>query len=165
MTIIRHKTVGDDGPAPRGLHERLEVLEAAEAARGALARYAQAIDAQDLAAFSALLARDVELEIGGDTIRGRVGVVDFLRDAFASDRSQKSHFVTNVKTRWVGDGLVNVEAYFLWTAGESARSVIGWGTYANQVRMAGGEGLFTRIAIGIRHMGDLGDGWPMGSDG
>ena len=140
----------------------MEILEAAEAARGLLARYADAVDAQDLSLLTSVLDRDVQLSVGGNTFAGRPAVTDFFKSAFADDPARKSHFVTNVRTAWLGEGRVAVDCYFLWTAGEVERSIIGWGTYSDEVKISDGGASFARIAIDIRHMGELGDGWATG---
>lgn len=162
MTIIRHRSRGRNSPRPTSLEARLEALEAAEAARGLLARYADAVDSQDPNLLTSLLHRDVQLSIGDTTVSGRPAVTDFFKSAFADDPARKSHFVTNVRTTWLGEGRVAIDSYFLWTAGGPEQSIIGWGTYSNEVLVAEGPSSFLRIEIDIRHVGELADGWTVG---
>lgn len=164
MAILRHTDGSHPNLANKGIEGRLAALEGAEVARVILADYAAAVDAQDLAAVSSLLDRGVVLSIGEMTVGGYENVVEFFRSAFADDPSRKSHFVTNMEPRWLGSGDVHIDAYFLWTAGEESKSIIGWGTYSNEVKVNEGVGKFTKIEITIRHMGEIGEGWTFGSE-
>ena len=164
MAIFRHTDGSRTSLANGGIEERLAAVEGAESARIILARYAAAVDDQDLGAVSSLLDHAVVLSIGEITVDGYKNVVDFLRSAFADDPSRKSHFVTNMVPRWLGDGNVHIDAYFMWTAGEESKSLIGWGTYSNRVKVKDGTGKFTKIEIAIRHMGEIGEGWKFDSE-
>ena len=164
MTIIRHRTGGGSASRPATVEERLRALEAAESVRGMLARYAEAVDRKDVEGLAGLLDRGVELQIGDQVTRNRESVIEFFEGAFRADPAEKSHFVTNVKTQWLGNGSIKAHAYFLWTAGEENRSVIGWGTYEMHAK-GQDRPLFTRIVIDIRHMGAIGDGWATGPGG
>ena len=164
MVILRHTDAGPGSPATEPIEERLAAVEGAEAARIVLARYADAVDAQDLGAASALLDRAMVLSIGDLTVDGFDDVVEFLRGAFADDPSRKSHFVTNMAPRWLGDGNVHIDAYFLWTGGAESQSIIGWGTYSARVKVRDGVGQLTKLEIAIRHMGDIREGWMFGTE-
>jgi ketosteroid isomerase-like protein len=94
------------------LEERLDRLEAIEAARETLARYADACDAQDVDGVVNLFAPDGLLDVPGQSYRGTDEIRAFYRQAWDTDPSQKSHFITNVKTRWLGAGRVAVDCYF-----------------------------------------------------
>ena len=130
--------------------ERLDRLETIEAARELLARYADACDAQDLEGVVSLFAPDCALDVPDQTYRGTDEVRGFYRQAWEADPSQKSHFITNVKTRWLGSGRVAVDCYFLYTAAGDATSVLGWGEYTDVVSTATGLACFERKAITIR---------------
>lgn len=164
MAILRQTGGGRPNQVNKGIEERLAALEGAEVARSLLAKYAAAVDAQDLRAVSSLLNRAVTLSAGEMTVEGYEDVVDFFRSAFADDPSQKSHFVTNMTPRWLGGGTLNIDAYFLWTAGEESKSIIGWGTYSMQLTVRDGTGKFTKIGLTIRHMGEIGEGWKLTSE-
>jgi hypothetical protein len=141
------------------VEQRLLALETAEAARTTLARYADAVDAQSVSGIEELLAPDVVLDVGA-VFEGRAAVTEFFRKAFADDPSDKSHFITNVRVSSVGTGRAKVDAYFLYTAAADTTSIIGWGTYAHEVAVAPeGEGLFTRMSLGIRRSVDVRNGW------
>jgi hypothetical protein len=164
MAILRQTGDSRTNQANQGIEERLAALEGAEAARNLLAKYAAAVDAQDLKAISSLLDRTVALSAGEMTVEGYENVVDFFKSAFATDPSEKSHFVTNMTPRWLGDSTVSIDAYFLWTAGEQSKSIIGWGTYSTRVKVKDGVGKFTKIVLTIRHMGEIGEGWKLTSE-
>jgi uncharacterized protein (TIGR02246 family) len=132
------------------LEERLDRLETIEAAREVLARYADACDAQDLDAVVGLFAPDAVLDIPGQPYQGTDEVRAFYQQAWEADPSQKSHFITNVKTRWLGPGRVAVDCYFLYTAAGDATSVLGWGEYQDVVSTAAGPASFERKSIKIR---------------
>jgi ketosteroid isomerase-like protein len=142
------------------VEERLAALEGAEEARRALARYADAVDAQDLAALDRLLADGVVLDVG-ESIEGRTAVRAFFEKAFADDPTEKSHFITNVQTKWMGDGRTMVSAYFLFTAADDTQSIIGWGTYENEIVVDQGPGVFSRIGLRIRRTADVREGWTL----
>jgi uncharacterized protein (TIGR02246 family) len=135
--------------------ERLDRLETIEAAREILARYADACDAQDVEAVVSLFAPDCALDVPDQTYRGTDEVRAFYRQAWDTDPSQKSHFITNVKTRWLGSSRVAVDCYFLYTAAGDVTSVLGWGEYQDVVSTAGGPARFERKAIKIRRAWEL----------
>ncbi len=157
--IIRYRMANGAVPTPVGTVDRLAALEAAEGVRGLLAAYATSVDRQDVDRIDSLLSREVTLSVADIQLTGRESVVGFYRDAFRADPAPKTHFITNVATRWLGDGLIEADSYFLWTASEEQRSVIGWGTYHVRARVADGHAQFERIDIEIRHAGDIGEGW------
>ena len=70
MTIFRHTDGSRISLANGGIEERLAALEGAETARIILAKYATAVDGQDLGAVSSLLDRAVVLSIGEMTVDG-----------------------------------------------------------------------------------------------
>jgi uncharacterized protein (TIGR02246 family) len=141
------------------LAERVRRLEAIEAARAALARYAAACDAQDIEAIAKLFSADATLAVPGREHHGRDEVVAFYLQAWQADPSAKSHFITNVEASWLGDDRVEVASYFLYTAAGDATSVIGWGEYRDVVSNAGADPVFERKSIAIRRAVDVRDGW------
>jgi len=151
---------GARSAASATVEERLAALEACEAARSLMARYADVVDDQDLSALGELLADEVVVDVGM-RIEGREAVLGFFGQAFAADPTKKSHFITNLKTRSLGDGRVGVDAYFLYTAADDVQSIIGWGTYADEVVVRGGVAHFTRIALAIRRSVDVRKGWTI----
>ena len=164
MAVLRHTHGQQKSLQNQGVEARLEALEGAEAARIILAKYAAAVDAQDLKAVSALLDQEVTLSAGEMSVEGYENVVQFFQSAFDNDPSLKSHFVTNIEPSWIGQGQLNVDACFLWTGGTDSQSIIGWGTYSNRVSVKNGDAKFTAITLTISHMGEIGEGWTIGSE-
>lgn len=149
---------GEELNAP-SLEERVRQLEAAEAGRSALARYAAACDAQDLERIAVLFAADATLEVPGGEYRGLDEILAFYRRTWHEDPTAKSHFITNIETSWLGDDRVAVGSYFLYTAAGDATSVIGWGEYRDIVHCSVADGRVERKSISIRRAVDVRDGW------
>jgi SnoaL-like domain len=145
------------GPtAPRSIEERLTRLEAMEAARNLVPRYPVACDATDVEALATLFTEDAVLEVPGTAYVGRDEVIRFYREAFALESVTKSHFITNMRATWLGNGHVGIESYFLYTAVGDSTSEIGWGVYGDEIAVRGEEALFCRKSIAIRGTFDVG---------
>jgi uncharacterized protein (TIGR02246 family) len=136
--------------ADLSIEERLDRLETIEAARELLARYADACDVQDVEGVVNLFAPDGVLDVPGEPHSGSDAIRAFYRHAWEADSSQKSHFITNVKARWLGPGRVVVDSYFLYTAAGDATNVLGWGEYQDVVSTVTGQASFERKSIQIR---------------
>jgi uncharacterized protein (TIGR02246 family) len=160
-TVSEETVSEEEEEAPMTLEERLDRLESIEAARGVLASYADACDAQDLSALAELFADGCELEVPGQVYRGQSAVVAFFRQAFVDDPSRKTHFITNVKTEWLATGRVAVDSYFLYTAAGDTSSVLGWGEYHDVVTTAEKDPAFARKSITIRRAVDVREGWAL----
>lgn len=145
------------------LAERLNALEAGEAARTALAGYARAVDAQSVEGVRALLADDVVLDVGA-AFEGADAVTEFFRRAFADDPADKAHFITNIDVRWLGGGRASVDTYFMWTAADRQTSILGWGTYAHEVVVRDGVARFSKMSLAVRRMADVREGWATGTE-
>lgn len=141
--------------------ERIEALETAEAARALMARYAEAIDAQDIDKFAALLDDDVVLDVG-DKVEGAAAVKEFFEGAFKADPATKSHFITNVEVDWLGGGRASLKTYFLWTAADLDVSTLGWGTYDHEIVIKDGRALYSKMSLSIRRQADSRVGWATG---
>ncbi|WP_433474224.1 nuclear transport factor 2 family protein [Spirillospora sp. CA-142024] len=137
---------------------RLRRLEDMEAARNHLHRYAATLDAPTPEAVAALFTEDGVLRTRLGEFAGREAIAGFYRDRLGADPSEKRHFIVSPSTTWAGPGVVEIASYFLFTA-RGDGSVIGWGTYADRLRVEGEAALFTDKTIEI-HMGtDLAKGW------
>jgi uncharacterized protein (TIGR02246 family) len=125
---------------------RLELLEAAEAARSLFAQYATAVDARDVVATMALFAADAELVRPGEVFSGHDSIAAFYTNAFARAPLRR-HFVTNI---WLSrnDGIMlDVEAYFLFLDPPEHERLGGHGRYSATVRIGEGSGRFARLRI------------------
>lgn len=156
---------GRTAAVPAEILARLQALEDAEAARNHLHAYAAALDAPTPASVAALFAPDGVLHVGADAHRGRDAVAEFYRARIAADPSEKRHFITSPHTRALGPGLVEVASYFLWTARADARSVLGWGTYLDEVQVVDGVARFAAKTITPHLVTDLAAGWPAALSG
>ncbi len=143
------------------LTERVEQLEAMEAARRLLARYARACDGQDLEGVVSLFHDEAEVEVPGRTWKGQDGVRECYRAAWEADPSRKSHFITNVECTGYEAGRVSVEASFLYTAAGVNSSVLGWGQYRDEVNTSGPDIVFTRKWMNVSRAGDIRQGWSL----
>lgn len=149
-----------DHTDPDGLARRVARLEDCESARNLLHAYAESLDTPVPDAVGALFTEDGSLTVPSGTWHGRSGVADFYRDRFAADPSDKRHFITSPRTTWLAPGLVEVASYFVFTGRAPERSVIGWGTYLDRIRVEGGTAWFESKTI-TPHVGtDLDAGWP-----
>jgi hypothetical protein len=139
---------------------RLLALEAAEAARGLLSRYADACDAADIHALAELFAPDAQFEGFGLTCDGKDAVLDFFRESWVADPTKKSHFVTNVRTNWLGDGVIAGDATFLFLGSGDDTSVVGWGNYRCRIRVQNRKALITYMFMSVTRIADVREGWP-----
>jgi uncharacterized protein (TIGR02246 family) len=154
--------MANDTAQATSVEQRLKALEAAEAARTILARYAKAVDAQSVEGIRELLADDVVLDVG-QAVEGADAVTEFFAKAFKDDPAEKSHFITNIDVRRLGDDHASVETYFLWTAADDTTSLLGWGTYAHEVVIQDGTARFSKMSLAIRRMADVREGWMTGA--
>jgi predicted SnoaL-like aldol condensation-catalyzing enzyme len=154
--------MANDTAQATSVEQRLKALEAGEAARTILARYAKAVDAQSVEGIRELLADDVVLDVG-HAVEGADAVTEFFAKAFKDDPAEKSHFITNIDVRRLDDDRASVETYFLWTAADDTTSLLGWGTYAHEVVVQDGTARFSKMSLAIRRMADVREGWMTGA--
>lgn len=141
------------------LERRLFRLEAAEAARSLLARYARACDRRDLPAVTALFSTDGSVEAGGRTWTGAEQISDFFRDSWSGDPSDKTHFIVNMQSGEAPAGAVAVHATFMYTAAGDTSSVLGWGEYRDVVDLSGPAPVFRSKHMEVTWAGDIRRGW------
>ncbi len=148
-------------PDAEALLARLRRLEDVEAARGLLASYARACDAQDLEAVVSLFGPDAQVAVPGASWQGREGVRQFYSEAWAADPSRKSHFVANVRAVSHQVDSVTVDSYFMYTAAGDRSSVLGWGEYRDEIDTSGPQPLFTRKEMSVTRAADVREGWAL----
>ena len=141
------------------LTSRLRQLEAAEAVRRLLARYGAACDRCDLEAVVALFSEDGCVEAGGRTWVGRECVRTFFSDAWATDRSKKTHFIVNVVAGELAGARLDVRSTFLYTGAGAKLSVLGWGEYHDVVDVSQPEAAFQLKGVDLKWAGDVRSGW------
>jgi hypothetical protein len=152
-------------PSLEALLERVRRLEEIETARNLLHRYAETLDQPTPETVAALFTPDGALHTRlGDCV-GREQITTFFRDRLATDRSEKRHFIVSPRTTWLGPGRVAIAAYFLFTGRGDDRSILGWGTYDDVVRIVDGEALFEDKTIELHVGTDLQAGWPSDRSG
>lgn len=144
----------------RDLLDRVARLEEAELARNLLHAYAQVLDDPTPEAVAALFTPDGVLSVPLGDFSGRAAVAGFYRDRIGPGTSEKRHFISNVRTRPQGPGLVEVASYFVFTGRETDASQIGWGTYLDVVAVTDGVALFRHKTITPHVSTDLSRGWP-----
>ena len=137
---------------------RLDRLELAEEARSLAARYARACDARDLDELESVFAPDAVLETPHRALTGRDAVLGFYRDALKPEVTQR-HFLTNQQVEHVAPGVVRLRSYFLYTSAGDATSVLGWGTYVDDVERRDGGAVVVRKAIEVLSSNDVRTGW------
>lgn len=138
---------------------RLRRLEHAEAARNLLHAYASELDDPTPEAVADLFTVDGVLEVPAGTFSGRAEIADFYRSRFDPATGTKRHFHTNVRTRHVADGVVEVASYFVFTGRPADASTIGWGQYVDRVRVVDGDARFEHKRIVPDVNTDLAAGW------
>jgi hypothetical protein len=141
------------------LERRLRRLEQIERARGFMLTYAETVDEPDPGTVADLFREDAVLTTSRGVARGRAEIRDFFTAAFAADRSQKRHFLVNLRATWLEDGLVRLESYFHFVGRLPEASTLGWGRYDDTVDVSGGRPCFTAKTIVLDLRTDLTQGW------
>ncbi len=126
-----------------------------------LARYAFALDQQDLEALGAVLTEDATwaFKIAGETdlgpVAGRAAILAFVRDAMDAETDQRRHNLVNVAFHSANADTAQVHAYLMLTsnAGGSANAggiggVVATGFYTFGLERAGGEWRIAELFLG-----------------
>lgn len=142
------------------LLRRVRKLEEVEAARNHLHAYSRTLDAPTPDTAAALFTEDAVLRTRLGTFTGREEIAAFYRDRLQADPSEKRHFLVTPRTTWIEPGLVEIASYFVFTARAQERSVLGWGTYTDLVRVADDCALISDKTISLHVGTDLATGWP-----
>lgn len=144
------------------LAERVSRLEDAEAARNLLHRYAAVLDDPTPEAVAALFTPAGVLSVPAGDFTGREEIAGFYRTRVGPGWAEKRHFITNIHTRSLGGGVVEIASYFLFTSREDAASGFGWGTYDDVIEVHGEDARFVHKTITPHVFTDLDRGWPAG---
>jgi len=146
------------------LEARLEKVESIQAALGALRAYVDAVDAVNLDALAQVFTDDAVLDIpdAKATFTGVDDVVqNFYKNAFIQDPTVKRHFIVNSKPEWVSPGVVRIPSYFIFVSSGPDQSMLGWGTYLDEVRITDGVARLQRKQIIVTRDSDVRTGWPL----
>jgi hypothetical protein len=157
-TEIGARTVTTDADVA-ALLRRVQRLEEMETARNHFHRYAATLDSPTPESVAALFTENGALRTRLGDFVGRTAIAEFYRDRLTADPSEKRHFVVNPHTTWLEPGLVEIASYFIFTGRGDQRSVIGWGTYLDRIRVQGDSALFEHKTIVIDVGTDLAHGW------
>jgi hypothetical protein len=143
------------------LRGRLARLEDLESARGLLHTYATVLDEPREETVTALFAEDGVLTNARGTFRGRDEIAKGFRLSWDADPSRKRHLVGTPRLTWVGPGVVESQAAFLFV-GRGDESIIGWGEYDDRILVDGDRALFLAKTITTHLKTDLATGWAAG---
>lgn len=139
---------------------RLRRLEDCAAATGLMHRYAAALDNPVPEFVAGLFTADGVLRTGRGEHKGRGAIADFYRSVPTFDPTEKRHFIALPKVTWIGEGVVEIEAYFTYIGRGDDASTLGWGLYRDTIVVDAGAALFGSKEIDVHFGGDLNQGWP-----
>jgi hypothetical protein len=146
------------------LEARLEKVQSIQAALGVLRGYVDAVDAMNLDALAQVFTNDAVVEIP-DAKATFTGIHDvmqnFFKNAWIQDPTVKRHFIMNSMPEWVSPGVVRVPSYFIFMSSGPDQSMLGWGTYLDEIRITDGVGQFQRKQIIVTKNSDIRTGWPL----
>jgi ketosteroid isomerase-like protein len=120
-----------------------------------LARYAFALDQQDLEALKAVLTEDATwaFKIAGESdigpIVGREAILEFVRDAMDAETDQRRHNLVNVVFHRADADTALVRAYLMLTSNAGGNAgVVATGVYSFRLEHAGGEWRVAELFLG-----------------
>jgi ketosteroid isomerase-like protein len=121
------------------------------------ARYASALDQQDLVALEGVLTEDATwaFTVAGEGDRGpfagRAAILDFVRGAMAAQTDQRRHNLVNTYVQAADAGTAVVRAYLMLTSNAGGSpSVVATGSYTFGLeRGAEGEWRIAKLFLGL----------------
>ncbi|MER8155634.1 nuclear transport factor 2 family protein [Streptomyces sp. NPDC094472] len=120
-----------------------------------LARYAFALDQQDLEALGAVLTEDATwaFKIAGESglgpVVGRAAILAFVRDAMDAETDQRRHNLVNVVFHRADAETALVHAYLMLTSNAGGGGgVVATGFYTFGLECAGGEWRIAELFLG-----------------
>lgn len=125
------------------LAARLERLEAMEAARDTLFRYAQGADTRDWALLGSAFAPDAVMEMPDTEIHGREAIVAALRGMLPPEFVTR-HLIVNPQATCTAPGQVTITSTVYYLHEGRGFEASGWGTYVDEIVVVDGEGRITR---------------------
>ena len=136
-------------------------METAEEARGLIATYAAAIDAQDPDALSRIFAPEIVLGAGERSLRGLDDVLGFYTGYWSTHPVERRHFVTNVSFTELSPTSTVANSYFLFVSTDGTTPMIGWGTYRDTFERQNGALRITAKEITVDLDVDVRTGWAV----
>lgn len=131
---------------------RLENLETAEAAREAVYRYVEGLDARDWALVESSLDGDAVMATPEGDLVGRAAIVDSLRVALAAG-FVPCHQITNARVEVTGPGRATVTSKIQYVLDGGGADAVGWGEYRDEVQVVDGLGRIVRKGFTpVRHL-------------
>jgi hypothetical protein len=126
--------------------ERLDRLEAVQAAHALLLDYADALDDADVARLASLfLVNGLCVTQEGER-RGPDEIAAFYSGVLASSLVGKRHFVTNSRVSWREERSANIVANFLFME-PGASTPAAWGIYRGVVVVDGDQAKFAELHV------------------
>lgn len=125
------------------LTARLGRLEAIEAARECLYRYADGVDSRDWALLGSAFAEDAVMVMPGAEVRGRDAIVDRLRGMLPPEFITR-HIIANPRVEYTGPNTARVHSTIYYAHEGSGFEATGWGDYIDGVSVSDGVGLIVR---------------------
>lgn len=120
-----------------------------------LARYAFALDQQDVAALETVLTEDATwaFRIAGESdlgpVVGREAILGFVREAMDAATDQRRHNLVNVVLHSADADTALVHAYLMLTSNaDGSSSVVATGFYTFRLEHAGGEWRLAELFLG-----------------
>ena len=141
------------------LEERVARQETAEEARGLIAAYGRAIDAQDPAALSRIFSPSIVLAAGDRSLRGLEDVLGFYTGYWSSNPVERRHFISNVAITELSPTSAVAHSYFLFVSSDGTTPMIGWGTYRDTFERQDGALRFIAKEITVDLDVDVRTGW------
>ena len=133
------------------------ILEAKDAIRELMARYAQALDACRFADVAACFAPDGEWTTDYGTARGPAGIEAFIRGIVPvkGEGPQRKHYITNIIITVDGDRASAVSDYLIVRESENGLIPVMGGTYKDQFRNTQAGWRFSRKELVHDIKGDM----------
>lgn len=151
-------------PSTGELLERVQRLEDCQGATGLLHTFAAALDEPVLDDVVSLFLPDAVLQtVRGEHV-GHAAIKAFFADAWQRDASAKRHFVMAPRVTWLRPGRVRVETYFTFIGRLPQESILGWGTYDDEIDTTGPEPRFARLRMESHLRTELAQGWAQQKD-
>jgi ketosteroid isomerase-like protein len=121
-----------------------------------LARYAFALDQQDLVALEGVLTEDatwtftIAGEVDHSPFVGRAAILDFVRGAMDAQADQRRHNLINIVFHSTDAGTAEVRAYLMLTSNAGGSpSVIATGFYTFRLERAESEWRIAELFLGM----------------